>query len=290
MKKMVQYPTRVRQPTTVDARRPSASSSSPARTNPVPVQRGRRPAVFDTVGQAAFTTALFEALAAAGSFEGPSIAVIVPVLRRPHRVAPLVHSFQGATAADDARIYFVAQGSDTAEVEAIRAVGLEPLIVGDEDQSWARKINRGYERTSEPWVLLAADDLRFHAGWVDAVRPMLERSPGVIGTNDLGSPDTANGNRSTHPLVRRLYAQICGTLDERDKIVHEGYHHNFPDTELVMTARCRGLYAHCAGCYVEHLHPLWGKAPHDEVYKLGMSRWHDDQQLFYQRANQFGIR
>jgi len=284
MKRMVQYPRRSRVPLTVEVRRPSTG----VQPRPTTVQRGRQPRPFDLAGQSEIITALMDALAALEADDGPLVAVIVPVLRRPHRVAPLVESFRAATAPGDARIYFVAQASDVAEVEAIRAVGLEPLLVGDDDQSWARKINRGYERTSEPWLLLGADDLRFHAGWIDNVRSQLGTCPGVIGTND-GSPATANGTRSTHPLVRRLYARICGTMDCRDEIVHEGYHHNFPDTELVMTARCRGLYAHCPSCLVEHLHPLWGKAAHDEVYTLGMSRWNADQALFYHRVNQFGI-
>ncbi len=283
MKRMVQFPRRGRTTLVVETRRPRSGvrQQTPQRVPPLPT--------FDLAGQAAMTSALLEALASL-EIDGPLIAVVVPVLRRPHRVAPLVESFRAATHEQDARIYFVAQSSDLAEVEAIRAVGLEPLLVSDGDQSWSRKINRGYERTSEPWLLLGADDLRFHSGWIDKVRSQLSTCPGVIGTNDLGSPDTASGTRSTHPLVRRLYAKICGTLDERDKIVHEGYHHNFPDTELVMTARCRGLYAHNAACVVEHLHPLWGKGVQDDVYKLGMSRWHADQALFVQRCNRFGIR
>lgn len=288
MKRMTQR-ARARGPVSIEVRRP-VGGSVPARTAPVAVTRGKRQTPFDHAGQAELVAALREAVSAAAPFEGPLVAVLVPVLRRPHRVAPLVASFRAATAPEDAQIYFIAQHSDVEEIAAIRAAGLEPLLVGDEDQSWSRKINRGYERTVEPWILLGADDLRFHPGWIETVRDVLKSFPGIIGTNDLGSPDTASGNRSTHPLVRRLYAKICGTIDERDKICHEGYHHNFPDTELVMTARCRGVYMHARACHVEHLHPLWGKAPHDEIYKLGMSRWYDDQALFYERCNQFGFR
>lgn len=220
---------------------------------------------------------------------GPLVAVLVPVLRRPHRVAPLVQSFRDNTPAGAAEIYFIAQQSDRAELDAIATAGLEPVVVPDTDQSWARKINRGFERTSEPWVLLAADDLRFHPRWLEEARSLLLTFPGVVGTNDMGSPDTANGNRATHPFVRRAYAEICGTVDERNKICHEGYHHNFPDTELVMTAKCRGMFTHVPRCCLEHLHPLWGKAPHDEIYKLGMSRWYEDQALFYRRCTTFGF-
>jgi hypothetical protein len=221
-------------------------------------------------------------------FGAPLIAVIVPVLGRPSRVAPLLESFRVATSDNDARIYFVAQRSDTAEVEEIMRLGHEPILVDDHDRSWCRKINRGYERTTEPWLLLGADDLDFHIGWVDIVRRLLLSHPGVIGTNDLGNPNTMKGNTSTHPLVRRAYAKICGTADERDRVLHGGYDHNYPDTELVATARARSLYIHRADCIIEHLHPAWGKAATDETYLLGQRRVQQDAALFTQRAKTFG--
>jgi hypothetical protein len=221
-------------------------------------------------------------------FEGVLVDVIVPVLSRPHRVAPLLGSFRAATEAGDARINFIAQRSDVAELEAIRAEGLEPILVDDCDRSWAKKINRGYEATSAPWILLGADDLSFHRGWVDVVRHQLRSHRGVIGTNDLGNRHTIEGTYSTHPLVRRLYARICGTVDERNKVVHEGYDHNFPDTELVITARNRGLYLHRTDCVIEHLHPFWGKSTNDPVYARGQAHVREDQALFVARGRRFG--
>jgi hypothetical protein len=220
---------------------------------------------------------------------GRLIAVIVPVLSRPGRVASLLASFRACTSEADAAIYFVAQTSDTAEVEAIRAAGLDPLLVGDEDRPWCRKINRGYERTTEPWLLLAADDVAFRPGWVDLIRPLLQSHAGVIGTNDLGNRSTMIGIHSTHPLVRRAYADICGTVDERRKVVHGAYAHNFPDTELVATARRRGLYVHRADLVIEHLHPSWGKGQTDAVYALGASSFARDQALFRQRSLRFRL-
>jgi hypothetical protein len=218
----------------------------------------------------------------------PSIAVLVPVLSRPHRVQQLVNSFRAATSPRDATLYFIAQRSDTGEVAAIRAAGYEPILVGDEDRSWAKKINRGYEHTLESWLLLGADDLKFHRGWVDVVRKLLRVHGGVIGTNDLGNGATIRGINSTHPLVRRRYAEICGTADERNKVVHEGYDHNFPDTELVVTAKKRGLYVHCVRCVIEHMHPAWGKAKSDAIYALGQASFGRDRELYSRRAARFG--
>lgn len=215
------------------------------------------------------------------------IAVLVPVLSRPQNVAKLVASFRAATSPKDAVLYFVAQASDTAEVEAIRRAGFEPILVGDADRSWAKKINRGFEQTTEPWLLLGADDLSFRPGWVDVVRKLLRVHRGVIGTNDLGNGSTIRGTSSTHPLVRRKYAEICGTIDERNKIVHEGYDHNFPDTELSLTAKQRGVYIHCVRCIIEHMHPAWGKSSSDAVYLRGQSNFKQDSALFSVRAHQY---
>jgi len=227
------------------------------------------------------------------------IAVLVPVLSRPHRVAPLLESFRRATSPTDAALYFVVQRSDYEELDAIAdSIGSSPdnsvckaaaIIVEDHDRSWAKKINRGFAATSEPWLLLGADDLAFHPGWVNSVRDLLRTHSGVIGTNDLGNSSTIKGSSSTHPFVRRSYATIFGTADERGRILHEGYDHNFPDSELVQTAKARGLYAHERRCVIEHLHPLWGKGQHDEVYQLGQRNWKADQALFMQRCRTFGI-
>ena len=41
---------------------------------------------------------------------------------------------------------------------------------------YAKKMNRGLELTSDPFLLLAADDLRFHPGWDTALLRVAERS------------------------------------------------------------------------------------------------------------------
>lgn len=258
-------------------RRRAHATSSSTRANPA------RP--WDVATQSALVDALRRVDHEPTS---PLVAVIVPVLSRPARVRPLVDSFRAATSPNDAHLYFVAQRSDAAELAALRAAGEEPMLVEDEDRSWAKKINRGYERTNEPWLLLAADDVDFRPGWFDAVRQQLHEHLGVIGTNDLGNGATMAGTHSTHPLVRRLYADICGTVDERRRVVHEGYDHNFADTELVATAKQRNLYVHAFDCIIEHLHPAWGKAESDPVYRLGRRRFRQDSALYDARRRAFG--
>lgn len=216
------------------------------------------------------------------------MAVIVPVLARPHKVAPLLESLRATVTEDQARLYFVAQRSDHDEVKAIRDADANLILVGDEEQSWARKINRGYKETKEPWILLGADDIRFDPKWWSAIEDLMKSHLGVIGTNDLGHPGTIAGNHSTHPLVRRRYADVCGTVDSREKVVHDGYIHCFPDTELVATARRRRLYLHRVDCVIEHLHPAWNKGTPDRTYDFGQRHFERDRQVFIQRAARFG--
>lgn len=269
-------------------RRPKAKRKKKKPTKP---RRPTPPAVstWDAHGEITRRRDLELAVAAEQIENTRLVAVIVPVLGRPGNVRPLVESFHRATPPTDGAIYFVAQASDADEIAAIRDVGLEPLLVGDGDRSWARKINHGYANTTEPWLLLGADDLGFHPGWIDLVRPLLTWFPGVVGTNDLGNRFTILGTHSTHPFVRRLYAQICGTVDVRGAVVHGGYDHNYPDTELCATAKKRGLYVHRTDCIVEHLHPGWGKGQRDAIYDLGARRVHEDGVLFHARARRFGF-
>lgn len=215
-----------------------------------------------------------------------SIAVLVPVLGRPQRVKPLIESLRQST--DEATIYFIANESDREEVDAIRKAEANLFLC--EGVSWAKKINFGFANTVEPWMLLGADDLKFHSGWVDRIRMnLVSKKAGVVGTNDGGNVTTFHGAHSTHPLVSRNYAMQFGTIDGRG-ICCEQYHHNYVDNEIVETAKLRGQWVHEKECLIEHLHPIWGKAPHDATYIKGRERIHEDCALFAARSRRFGFR
>ncbi len=210
------------------------------------------------------------------------IVIIVPVLGRPQNAQPLVDSIRAATTVER-RIVFVCQPHDAEQVEACIATGAEistnPLV-GDK---WSAKINSVYRSSSEPFLLLAADDLRFHAGWDTAALELAEQGYGVVGTNDLGNGEVMRGLHSTHPLVSRHYIDCCGTIDECGKVVTEKYQHNFVDVELVETAKARGAWAFAADSHVEHLHPLWRKGVDDATYRIGREHYAEDQRLLASR-------
>lgn len=216
------------------------------------------------------------------------ILVIVPVLNRPQRALLVAQSLAEATVRDY-RLVFVCSPDDDAEVDACTRVcaHYDALVMVVDWQpghgDWARKINAVYTQTSEPFLLLGADDLVFHPGWDTAALELAHAGFGVIGTNDLGNPTVQRGIHSTHPLVSRAYAGACGTVDECDKILHEGYRHNWVDAELVETAKQRGAWAFAAASRVEHFHPFWGKAQDDATYLAGREHYAADARLFQAR-------
>lgn len=193
------------------------------------------------------------------------VVVLVPMLRRAHRVQPLVESL--VATCPSARLLFVCSPGDGTVIQTIVAAGQEHITVtGPEPGDYARKINAGYRATDEPLLFLGADDLSFHPGWFEAAVAVLAPGVGVVGTNDLGSPRVMAGDHATHSLVTRDYVDRFGTIDEPGAILHEGYVHEYVDDELVATAKYRGAWRFAADSHVEHLHPDWGKAPTDELY------------------------
>lgn len=217
----------------------------------------------------------------------PKLVVLVPVLNRPQRIWPLWDSFAKSTDVVDARMLFLVNKNDTEEIKILTDLLLDFHLVENDRVSWAKKINDGFSWTSEPLILLGADDLRFHTDWMDEVKKNLDWN-GVLGTNDLGNEATMRGQSSTHPIVSRSYIEKFGTEDEPGKILHEGYRHNYPDTELSDTAKKRGRYKHLINCIVEHLHPAWGKAEDDATYQLGRQYFEADRDLYFSRKQKFG--
>jgi glycosyltransferase involved in cell wall biosynthesis len=212
------------------------------------------------------------------------VVIVVPVLRRPHRAAPLVESVAAATP-EPHRVLFVASPDDLAEQEAVKHAGADLLVVdrpaGPGD--YARKINAGVRATNEPLILFGADDLHFHPDWLPEAAAFLNDRTLVVGTNDLGNRRVLAGKHSTHPLVARSYIEQHGTIDGPGVALHEGYHHNWVDNEFCATAQRRRVWAFARRSVVEHLHPSWEKAPDDAVYRLGRRSFERDREYFRER-------
>jgi GT2 family glycosyltransferase len=212
-------------------------------------------------------------------------AVIVPVMRRPQNAEPFMASLR-SSGAPLAEVYAVVDDGDYDTEEAWKAAGAQVIHAGfEEPGTFAQKVNLGCAVTAEPWLFIVGDDVAFKPGWLDHAQHASRDGAHVIGTNDLHNPRVKSGEHGTHLLIRREYVSERGaSWDGPSVVAHEGYRHWYVDDEIVTAAKQRGVWAFAAGAKVEHMHPLWGLAPDDDVYQLGQSHAEADQALFVARA------
>lgn len=214
------------------------------------------------------------------------VAVLVPVMGRPHNAMPFMESLRASTGL--ARVYPIAHSDDTETIDAWDKAGATAVCTGPA-RTFAEKVNHAAGLTTEPWLFLAGDDVRFLPGWLDHAQHVA-RTQGatVVGTNDLGNPRVTAGHHATHLLIARSYVDTVGvSWDGPGIVAHEGYRHQFVDDEIVTAAKQRGVWAMAIGSRVEHLHPDWDKAADDEVYRLGRSSQDTDRTLFRERCATF---
>lgn len=159
---------------------------------------------------------------------------------------------------------------------------LYPL--GAEFESYAEAINS--LPGDEPMIFTAADDLVFHDGWYRAALSKMRDGIEVVGTNDLHNPYVLGGLHSTHSLIRR------SAIEERGMVIDAGpgsvlypYTHQYTDSEMVETARCRGVFAPCLEAVVEHDHPDFGTRKPDAVDAHTRRNWAGDYDTFISRRH-----
>jgi hypothetical protein len=218
------------------------------------------------------------------------IDILVPVLGRPHRAAPLVQNIRDTTTVPHA-ITFICSPEDKEQIAAVLDLRTdyvcmdEPAGPGD----YAKKINAGFQREGRQdceWIFQAADDLTFQPVWAEAALKMADSGPGydVVATNDLANASVKRGLFGTHNLIRRRYV----TEQQAGQVLHEGYDHNYVDRELCGWAQHRGVYVFARHSHVQHSHPLWGTAPQDSTYRKSLKRAARDHKLFLSRAHLWG--
>lgn len=229
------------------------------------------------------------------------VDVLVPVMRRPQNAEPFMRALRASTGL--ATVWAVCDATDDETRNAWTAAGARvvsiavaggrvwtplegalmpegPFLPG----TFAQKVNAGFKATSQPWVFVCGDDVRFHAGWLDHAEATAGDRYHVIGTNDLSNARVVSGEHSTHLLMRRSYVEEQGgSWDGPGVLAHEGYGHWFVDDEIVLAAKQHNAWAMALGSIVEHLHPIFGKAEDDDVYRLGQARAKKDQAHFKER-------
>jgi len=206
-----------------------------------------------------------------------NVAILIPTLGRSHVLGGLVDNIRENTPEGCFRIYFVLDTYDRESWDVcMRLLDEAPggdIAVVHTDGTYPEKTNVGFQfHRGEQLVLPTADDVRFHPNWLQAALSHFERGAQVVGTNDL-SPATAKGTHATMPIVRRSYIEDPGAVwGEPGKVFHEGYHHNFVETELWQLAEHRGVAVFEPRSVIEHLHPSWGTRDADDTDRKGNAR------------------
>lgn len=204
------------------------------------------------------------------------LAILIPVLARPHRVRPLLTAIREATTVPH-RVLFLTDPGDIAEQDAIAAEDGWMLSPGG---SYSQKINAGVRATDEPWILFGADDAEPRSGWFEAA---MATGAQVIGLNDL-IPRPHRPDHATHFLVSREAASLpC--LDGSAGPLCQAYGHFRVDDEFIATAKHRGMYAYAENAIVEHVgHPMTG-GEFDETYLKGHATARLDGKRFRRREH-----
>lgn len=222
------------------------------------------------------------------------VTLLIPVLNRPHNVKPLLRSVEASLTLPQndfgVNVLFITSPDDREEQQAVESATNDtrrsswiqvPWKAGDYD--YAKKINYGCAfREESEWIFTGADDLKFHFGWDAALVRATNENPNalVVGTQDLGNGMVMRGEHATHSFVKEY--EWCNLIDDFD-VLHEGYCHNYVDTELIQRAQYLGVFTFANDCVIEHMHYLWGKSPHDRTYQLGQAKSYDDSVLFLER-------
>lgn len=223
------------------------------------------------------------------------VAVLIPVLNRPHRVEPLLQSLLESERIIPLQILFIVSRDDSQELAVIQNAAAQHLIVdwqpgrGD----YAAKVNLAASKSKADWLLAGADDLVFKPGWADIAIAVAEESrKRFVATNDMANPAVMHGNHATHPLLHRSYFQL-GTIDQPRKIYHEGYSHQCVDVEATETALYRDEFVFAQMSIVEHHHPIYPKkgvrVPMDSTYEKAMADGKEDLVLLHTRRHLWGV-
>ena len=223
------------------------------------------------------------------------LSILIPVLGRPANAAKVIDSIRDNTTVDHETIFLVSPDDpeERAAVVACEVPWIEmgfPAAGGD----YAKKINEGFHCSGGEFIFTAADDITFTPGWDTEVLKVAERTgAGMVGTNDDANPLVKRGRHSTHSLFSREYIDsVGGTFFDGPGIVyHEGYDHQYIDTEAVKAAMDRGQWAFAMNSLVAHHHPIYDRTvAYDDTYRKALGDASADQRLYKQRLKDWSKR
>jgi glycosyltransferase involved in cell wall biosynthesis len=211
------------------------------------------------------------------------ISVLLATTGRPEQVRALIENLRATTTGHDVELVAAVDADvDTAEIVAAAQPSVGFRIVLDYEREYrgcSRAWNDALYRSTGDPVVLAADDLEFGEGWLDAALMRLgefEDGWGFVGFNDGHYGEEL----STHYLVsRRLIVEAFGGV-----IAWEAYTHSFNDREANDRARRAGRYAWCEAAHVHHRHWLFGERTQDATDTRPLGHHPASARAYEQRA------
>jgi len=189
-------------------------------------------------------------------------SILLATTGRPEMAETCVRSILATTREHDIELVVAVDADpETAmKLESLQGRDRFRLVVDYRDhyRGCSRAWNDALALSTGDHVVLAADDLVFQPGWLDAAKRDLASFPdgwGFVGFND----GHFNGDLSTHYMVsKRLIREAFGGV-----IAWEHYEHSFNDCEANERAKRAGRYKWCEQAHVAHTHWLFGGRQQD---------------------------
>lgn len=208
-----------------------------------------------------------------------AIAIYIPTLGRDDKLPDLVENIHKTTNNDAwYHIYFICEkGHDAAK----KLEGKHVTVFTGDFGSPAKAVNYAFTKTSEPYFIFANDDFKFHQNWAFNALSKMTDGISVVAINDGDPRQTTQWGTIT--LVKRSYIDDPGGTENKGEVFHEGYKHNFVDTEFWQRAAARRVVEIAKDSLIEHLHPAFGKGDADGGYQKSGDTMAQDSELFAQR-------
>jgi len=214
------------------------------------------------------------------------IDIVIPTYGRADRIERVYRNIEATTTAPHL-VWFVIEDDDVESRAAVEKIDRLAWITNEHARSYSGAMNTAYEWTENEWIFAGADDLEFTIGWDLALAEVRDDWFQVYGTNDLLNPYVVQGYHATHYLVRRAYLDVTGgVVDEGPgSFLHEGYGHNYTDTEFIATAKMRARFRPVLDSVVRHLHESAGLTPRDATHDKADATMGADSALYDSRRD-----
>ncbi len=216
---------------------------------------------------------------------GLKISVLLPSMGRPDRLVSCVEQIFDTTQDHDVEVVVVIE-CDKESGPALRdseSLAGKPLKIIERPfhrgpvVGWNQALDNA--RPDAEAFILAADDVVWLPGWLDAALAALETLPdhdGMVGFNDSFLDGSEH---ATHYLVTRqfLIEHLGGVM------AVPYYRHYCVDMENGARAVRVGRYVWAQDAVIDHHHYSYGKMEMDHTNKLGVSWNTADLKMFYTR-------